>query len=122
MWMMMNHDQPLDLVVGTGEAHTVQDFLKQAFGYVNLDWQEYVRIDPRYFRPTEVDYLEADASKAHELLGWEPKVSFHELVRIMVDADLELVGLPAPGDGKRILEDRFSDWHFWQHQVVSMER
>ncbi|MGD8753934.1 MAG: GDP-mannose 4,6-dehydratase [Anaerolineales bacterium] len=122
MWMMMNHDQPLDLVVGTGEAHTVKDFLEEAFGYVNLDWQEYVRIDPRYFRPTEVDYLEADASKAHELLGWEPKVSFHELVRIMVDADLELVDLPAPGDGKRLLEERFSDWHFWQHQVVSMER
>jgi GDPmannose 4,6-dehydratase len=122
MWMMMNHDQPLDLVVGTGEAHTVRDFLEEAFGYVNLDWQDYVRIDPRYFRPTEVDYLEADASKARKLLGWEPKVRFHELVRIMVDADLELVGLPAPGDGKLILEQRFSDWHFWQHQVVSMER
>lgn len=122
MWMMMNHNQPLDLVVGTGEAHTVRDFLEEAFGYVNMDWQDYVRIDPRYFRPTEVDYLEADASKARKILGWEPKVRFHELVRIMVDADLELIGLPNPGEGKLILEQRFSDWHFWQHQVVSMER
>jgi len=122
MWMMLQHEQPLDLVVGTGEAHTVQDFLEEAFGYVGLDWEEYVRIDPRYFRPTEVDYLEADASKAQKILGWEPKMRFRELVRVMVDADLELLNVPAPGDGKRILEEKFSDWHHWRHQVVSMER
>jgi GDPmannose 4,6-dehydratase len=122
MWEMLQHDEPLDLVIGTGEAHTVREFLEEAFSYVGLDYQEYVKIDPRYFRPTEVDYLMADASKAKELLGWEPRVHFSELVRIMVDADLELLGLENPGEGKRILEDRFSDWHFWHHQVVSMER
>jgi GDPmannose 4,6-dehydratase len=122
MWEMLQHDEPLDLVIGTGEAHTVREFLEEAFGYVGLDYQEYVKIDPRYFRPTEVDYLMADANQAKELLGWEPRVRFSELVRIMVDADLELLGLESPGEGKRILEERFSDWHFWRHQVVSMER
>jgi len=80
-----------------------------------------VRIDPRYFRPTEVDYLLADGSRAREMLGWEPRVRFRELVRIMVDADLELVGLPAPGDGRRILRGRFAGWHRWEEQVCSME-
>lgn len=121
MWMMLQHDEPLDVVIGTGEAHTVREFLEEAFGYVGLDWEKYVRIDPRYFRPTEVDYLLADASKAREILGWKPRVRFHELVRIMVDADLEYMGLESPGEGKRILEERFNDWHFWKDQIVSME-
>ncbi|WP_299024820.1 GDP-mannose 4,6-dehydratase [uncultured Thermanaerothrix sp.] len=123
MWLMLQQDQPDDYVIGTGEAHSVREFLDEAFGYVGLDWHDYVRIDPRYFRPTEVDYLLADASKARRELGWEPKVRFRELVRIMVDADLELMGLPSPGEGKRILAERFSSgWHRWEHQVVSMER
>jgi len=123
MWLMLQQDQPGDYVIGTGEAHSVREFLDEAFGYVGLDWHDYVRIDPRYFRPTEVDYLLADASKARRELGWEPKVRFRELVRIMVDADLELMGLPSPGEGKRILAERFSSgWHRWEHQVVSMER
>ena len=120
MWKMLQHESPLDLVVGTGEAHTVREFLEEAFGYVGLDYQDYVRIDPKYFRPTEVDYLQADASKARDMLGWEPKVRFKDLVRIMVDADLELEGLEAPGEGKRIVEKGFDDWHDWKHQVVSM--
>ncbi len=122
MWKMLQHDEPIDLVIGTGEAHTVREFLTEAFGYVGLDYQDYVRIDEKYFRPTEVDYLLADASKAKALLDWEPQVRFHELVRIMVDADLELIGLESPGEGKRILETKFGDWHRWKDQVVSMEK
>jgi GDPmannose 4,6-dehydratase len=122
MWKLMQQDEPTDLVIGTGEAHTVREFLEEAFGYVGLDYQEYVRIDPRYFRPTEVDYLLADPAKAKRVLGWEPRVRFHELVRIMVDADLELEGLEAPGEGKRVVAEKFGDWHAWEHQVVSMGR
>ena len=122
MWMMLNHEEPLDLVIGTGESHTVREFLEEAFSYVGLDYEEYIRIDERYYRPTEVDYLLSDPQKAKRLLGWEPRVRFQELVRIMVDADLELEGLEAPGEGKRIVNERFGDWHDWDHQVVSMGR
>jgi len=122
MWQLMQQDEPTDIVIGTGEAHRVREFLEEAFGYVGLDYQDYVRIDPRYFRPTEVDYLLADPTKARELLGWEPKIRFHELVRIMVDADLELMGLEAPGEGKRLLAERFDGWHRWEDQVRSMGR
>jgi GDPmannose 4,6-dehydratase len=121
MWLMLQQDQPDDFVIGTGEAHTVREFLDEAFGYVNLDWKEFVRIDSRYFRPTEVDYLLADGRRAREVLSWEPRVHFRELVRIMVDADLELVGQPAPGDGRRILREHFTGWHRWEEQVCSME-
>ena len=122
MYLMLQQDNPNDYVIGTGEAHSVREFLTEAFGYAGLKWEDYVRIDPRYFRPTEVDYLMADPSRAQQELGWEPKVGFHELVRIMVDADLELAGLPCPGEGRRILDERFGGWHRWEHQVVSMER
>ena len=122
MWQLMQQDEPTDIVIGTGEAHTVREFLEEAFGYVGLDYQDYVRIDPRYFRPTEVDYLLADPAKAKKLLHWEPRVRFHELVRIMVDADLELEGLQAPGEGRRVVDEKFGHWHDWDHQVVSMGR
>lgn len=122
MNLMLEQDQPEDYVVATGEAHSIKDFLDEAFGYVNLDWHDFVRIDPRYYRPTEVDFLEGDTTKAKQQLNWEPKIRFHELVRIMVDADLELVGLPAPGDGRKIIEEKFSGWHRWDDQVVSMGR
>lgn len=122
MWMILQQDQPQDFVLGTGEAHTIREFLDEAFGYVGMDWHDYVRIDSRYFRPTEVDYLLADPSKAKRVLGWEPKVKFHELVRIMVDADLEAMGLECPGEGKKILREKFSNWHRWEQQVISMER
>ncbi|NTW08562.1 MAG: GDP-mannose 4,6-dehydratase, partial [Anaerolineaceae bacterium] len=78
--------------------------------------------DPRYFRPTEVDYLLADPDRSQKLLDWKPKVKFHELVRIMVDADLELAGLEAIGEGRKILQERFTGWHRWDRQVISMER
>jgi GDPmannose 4,6-dehydratase len=88
MWMMLQQDSPDDYVIGTGEAHTVREFVELAFAVVDLDWQEYVEIDPRYFRPAEVDYLLADASKAQRVLGWEPTVTFRKLVQIMVEADM----------------------------------
>jgi GDPmannose 4,6-dehydratase len=122
MWKMMQYDHPDDFVVGTGEAHSVREFLEQAFSYVNLDWQDYVQIDSRYFRPTEVDFLQADYTKALKLLGWEPRIFFCDLVRIMVDADLELLGLESPGEGRRILEANHGPWHRWKDQVVSMDR
>jgi len=119
---MLQQDQPKDYVIGTGESHSIREFLDEAFGYAGMDWHQFVEIDPRYFRPTEVDYLLSDPSRSRNELGWEPKVRFHELVRIMVDADLELQGLPCPGEGRKIIEDRFGGWHRWEHQVVSMER
>jgi GDPmannose 4,6-dehydratase len=122
MWKMMQHDEAGDFVIGTGEAHSVREFLDESFGYLNLDWHEYVRIDPRYFRPNEVDYLLADPSKAIKEIGWTPRVSFKELVRIMVDADLELVDLESPGEGKSLLEKHHGRWHRWDSQVVSMDR
>ncbi len=122
MWRMLQQDQPKDYVIGTGESHSIREFLDEAFGYAGMDWHQFVEIDPRYFRPTEVDYLLSDPSRSRKELGWEPKVRFHELVRIMVDADLELQGLPCPGEGRKIIEDRFGGWHRWEHQVVSMER
>jgi GDPmannose 4,6-dehydratase len=121
MWKILQHDKPDDFVIGTGESHSVREFLDEAFGYVGLDWKEYVKIDPRYFRPTEVDYLLADATRAREILGWEPRVYFRDLVRIMVDADLELIGLESPGEGRRILEAHHGPWHRWEDQVPSME-
>jgi GDPmannose 4,6-dehydratase len=91
MWRMLQEEKPGDYVVGTGEAHTVRDFVALAFAHADLDWKEYVEIDPRYFRPAEADSLCADASKARRMLGWEPTVTFAELVRIMVDADIREV-------------------------------
>jgi len=90
MWLMLQQDEPDDYVIATGESHSVREFLELAFGMLDLDWRKYVEIDPRYFRPTEVDHLLGDASKAREKLGWRPRVSFKELVRMMVEHDLEL--------------------------------
>ena len=103
MWLMLQQDKPDDYVLGTGECYSVQEFLEESFSYVRLDWKEYVRIDPRYFRPTEAELLLADSTKARENLGWEPKITFKELVRIMVDADMEALGLEPRGEGKTIL-------------------
>jgi len=91
MWRMMQLDEPDDFVVATGETHTVREFVELAFSCVGLDWKKHVEIDPRYFRPTEVELLQGDYSKAQERLGWEPKVRFHELVKLMVDADIQLL-------------------------------
>jgi GDPmannose 4,6-dehydratase len=91
MWMMLQQDEPDDYVIATGEAHSVQELVDIAFEHLDLDPEEYVRIDPRFMRPAEVDHLIGDYSKAKEKLGWEPRTSFEELVKLMVDSDLELL-------------------------------
>ncbi len=97
MWMMLQAEQPDDYVIATGETHSVQEMLELAFATVDLDWHPYVKIDPRYYRPTEVDLLIGDAGKAKRVLGWEPKMSFHELVTTMVRADLEMERMKLEG-------------------------
>ena len=95
MHMMLQHPEPLDLVIGTGESHSVRDFLDAAFAVVNLDWEQYVEVDPKFYRPAEVDYLQADITKATETIGWKPEIGFEELVTEMVTGDLESHGLSA---------------------------
>ena len=90
MWLMLQQDEPGDFVICTGECHSIREFLNEAFGLLDLDWQEFVEIDPRYYRPAEVDLLQGDHSKATKLLGWEPEVTFRELVKIMIESDLKL--------------------------------
>jgi GDPmannose 4,6-dehydratase len=139
-WLILQQDAPDDYVIGTGESHSVREFVEESFRYagVEVEWTGnglkekgvinslnsnnagqsnnlkpgdiVVEIDPRYFRPAEVDFLLADASKAKEKLGWQPKVTFKELVKIMVDADMELCGFASPGEGKKILRDRKIHW------------
>lgn len=96
MWLMLQQKNPDDFVIATGETHSVREFLQEAFSYVDLDWKRYVEIDERFFRPAEVEILQGDASKAKEQLGWEPKVKFKELVKIMVEADLNGDGFCQP--------------------------
>jgi len=96
MWLMLQQDQPDDYVVATGETHSVQEFLEVAFSHVGLNWQDYVEFDPRYLRPAEVDLLIGDPTKAKQQLQWEPSVTFQQLVALMVDSDLEAVGIIDP--------------------------
>ena len=91
MWLMLQNDKPDDFVIATGDTYSVEEFLTEAFGYVDLDWREFVIQDPQFMRPAEVDLLVGDPSKAGRILGWEPTVSFRELVQMMVDADLKLL-------------------------------
>ncbi len=93
MWLMLQQPAPDDYVIATGETHSVEDFVAAAFGFVGLDWHDHVEIDPRYFRPTEVDELCGDASLARRDLGWTARTSFQELVRIMLEADLREASL-----------------------------
>jgi GDPmannose 4,6-dehydratase len=88
MWLMLQQEQPDDYVVGTGETHSVRELCRLAFGYLDLDWERYVIVDPQFYRPAEVDLLVSDPTKAREAMGWQPEVSFDELIRKMVDADL----------------------------------
>lgn len=110
MWKMLQQDKPVDYIIGTGKTHSVKDFLKEAFSYLNLNWNDYVEIDTRYYRPLEVEHLLANPSKARKELGWNPKISFKDLIKIMVDYDLELIGLDSPGQGKKILNDKGINW------------
>ena len=107
MWKMLQAERPADYVVGTGEQHSVQEFTEAAFSYAGLDWRKYVKTDPRYLRPTEVDELCADPARAHQELGWAPQVKFNELVRVMVDADMRLLGLKPVGEGDDLLRRLF---------------
>jgi len=99
MWLMLQQKRSDDYVIATGQTHSVREFLDEVFGYLDLDWQKYVEIDPRYYRPSEVDYLQGDPSKAKEELGWQPKVTFKELARMMTDADMKLA------EDEKILKD-----------------
>jgi GDPmannose 4,6-dehydratase len=101
MWLMLQQDKPDDYVVATGEIHTIRDFLDLSFGHAGLEWQKYVEIDPKYYRPAEVDVLIGDASKAKKQLGWVPKTKFAELVRIMTDADIALLAHEMSGKNIR---------------------
>ncbi len=92
MWLMLQHDVPENFVISTGKTHSIKDFLDIAFGHVDLDWNDHVKMDPRFLRPAEVDQLIGDSRKAKDVLGWEPEVDFNNLVIMMVDADLKLLG------------------------------
>jgi GDPmannose 4,6-dehydratase len=111
MTKILQLDKPQDFVIGTGESHSVREFLDRAFSYVDLQLEKYVKIDPRYFRPTETEELIADSKKARENLNWKPKIKFEQLVKIMVDADMRKTGLKPIGEGDKILEKTFpSRW------------
>jgi GDPmannose 4,6-dehydratase len=96
MWLMLQKEQPDDYVIATGETHSVREFLDLAFSYVNLKWEDYVEFDQRYLRPAEVELLIGDATKARQKLAWQPSVTFEELVALMVEADLQALGLNSP--------------------------
>jgi len=144
MWLMLQQDEPRDYVVGTGDSHTVREFVETAFSYagIGVEWQGsgvdeqgivsdpgksplkkgdvVVKIDPRYFRPAEVDFLQADISKAKKLLNWQPRVTFNELVQIMVDYDLKLAGLACPGEGIKVSCSKGFD--YTNHDLSFCER
>lgn len=103
-WKILQLDEPEDFVLGIGEAHSVREFVEQSFSYVGLHAEKYVKIDPRYFRPTETEELVADPKKAKRKLGWKPTIKFADLLKIMVDADMRRMGLTPPREGDKILE------------------
>jgi GDPmannose 4,6-dehydratase len=113
MWKILQTTNPDDFVLGTGETHTVKEFVDTAFAYAGLKEEEHVEIDPRYFRPTEVEVLRADASKSKKELNWTPKVHFNDLVKIMVDADIRAAGLEPIGEGDRVLKRLFQE-RWWK--------
>lgn len=108
MWRMLQLGCPDDFVIATSETHSVKEFLEVAFQYASLgNWEQYVKIDPKYFRPAEVEVLVGDPSKARKKLNWVAKIKFKELVKIMVDSDFRALGLTPPGEGDKILKERF---------------
>jgi len=114
MLNILQQPKPDDFVIATGETHSVREFLEEAFKYAGLsNWQQYVEIDPRYFRPTEVEVLIGDAAKAKERLGWQPKIKFLDLIKIMIDADFRAQGLTSPGVGDKILKEKFPN-RWWK--------
>jgi GDPmannose 4,6-dehydratase len=113
MWKMLQQKGPGDFVIGTGQTQSIKDFLKEAFSYAGLKWQKYVKIDKRYFRPTEVDVLKADCRKAKNVLRWQPKITFKDLVKIMVDADLRAAGCKVIGEGDKAIKEKFPN-RWWK--------
>ena len=107
MWRILQLEKSDDFVLGTGEAHSVREFVEEAFSYVGLQYSRYVKIDENYLRPTETDVLVSNSSKARRVLNWNPKVKFKQLVRIMVDADLRKTGLEPPAEGDEIVSRLF---------------
>jgi GDPmannose 4,6-dehydratase len=116
MWLMLQQDKPDDYVIATGETHSVKEFLELAFKYVNLNWEDYVRFDERYLRPTEVDLLIGDPTKAKQKLGWDVSVTFPELVGLMVDADLQALGINH-GSREKLIQDQAYIRHDLKHNV-----
>jgi len=114
MWKMLQREEPQDYVIGTGEGHTVREFLESSFEYAGLDYGKYLQVDKRYFRPTEVDVLIADSTKARTKLNWKPRIRFDDLVKIMVDADMRACGLEAIGEGDEILRKTFPE-KWWKN-------
>lgn len=113
MWRILQQDKADDFVIGSGQTNSVREFVEESFAYAGLDLNEHVKIDPKYFRPTEVESLISNAQKGREKLGWTPKIKFSDLVRIMVDADLRAYGLTPPGEGDEIIQNVFPD-KWWQ--------
>lgn len=113
MFKVLQRNKPGDFLIGTGEAHLVREFVERAFSYVGFNCEKYVKIDPKYFRPTEAEELVADPEKAKRVLGWNPKIKFEDLIKIMVDADIRTVGLEPPGEGDKILRNMFPN-RWWK--------
>ena len=113
MWKILQQGKSDDYVTGTGQSHSVKELVEEAFSYVGLKWEKYVSIDPRYFRPTEVNNLIADIKKVKKVFKWQPKISFQDLVKIMVDADMRALGLDPIGEGDNILKKKFPD-RWWK--------
>jgi len=117
MWQMLQLDHPDDFVLGTGKSYTVKECVEYAFNYVNLDWEKYVKIDPKYFRPTEVNSLEANSEKAKENLQWNPKVSFENILKIMIDSDMQELGLTPIGEGKSFIGENYNIWYPYNNKL-----
>jgi GDPmannose 4,6-dehydratase len=113
MWKILQQEKSDDFVLGTGKSYSVEEFVKETFSYAGLDWKKYVKIDQRYYRPTEVENLIADTTKAKKQLNWQPKVTFNDLARIMVDADMRTIGLEPIGEGDKIIQEKFPD-RWWK--------
>jgi GDPmannose 4,6-dehydratase len=113
MWSILQQNAPGDFVVGTGEHHSVREFVENAFSYIGLNWEKYVKTDPRYFRPTETEDLVADSTKIKKTIGWKPKIRFKDLIKIMVDADMRKAGLKPIGEGDDILRREFPN-RWWK--------
>jgi len=113
MWEILQQSKADDYVIGTAQAHSVEEFMQEAFAYAGLDWKKYVKIDKKYFRPTEVDELVADVGKAKKNLNWQPRITFYDLVKIMIDADMRAMGLGAIGEGDKILQEKFPN-RWWK--------